>query len=198
MQARELGARVALLEADQVGGTRLNCGPAPVRTLARAARLARDWSSWQGFGLSGPAPVPDLPAILAKSGGWRATPATEGPGAATSASTAIMLIEHIGPVAFTGPRTLVDATARTWTSGPGHRGRRRIRGPLPVPGAELALTYKDIPALTSLPGDGSRSSAVPTPAARSRRSSPTSGSKVTMFEAGPAPGPGADPAVGAA
>ena len=40
LQARELGARVTVLEAAQVGGTSLNSGPAPVRTLARAARLA--------------------------------------------------------------------------------------------------------------------------------------------------------------
>jgi len=42
LQACELGARVTVLEAAQVGGTSLNSGPAPVRTLARAARLARD------------------------------------------------------------------------------------------------------------------------------------------------------------
>ena len=53
LQARELGAQVTLLEAAQVGGTNLNRGPAPVRTLARAARLARDWSSWSTFGLEG-------------------------------------------------------------------------------------------------------------------------------------------------
>ena len=63
----ELGARVTLLEAAQVGGTSLNSGPAPVRTLARAARLARDWSSWAAFGLTGAPPVPDLPAVLANS-----------------------------------------------------------------------------------------------------------------------------------
>jgi NADPH-dependent 2,4-dienoyl-CoA reductase/sulfur reductase-like enzyme len=45
LQARELGADVTLLEASEVGGTTLNRGPAPVRTLARAARLARDWYS---------------------------------------------------------------------------------------------------------------------------------------------------------
>src|ERR1700733_15840858 len=67
LQACELGARVTLLEAAQIGGTSLNRGPAPVRTLARAARLARDWSSWSTFGLRGPAPVPDLPAVLANS-----------------------------------------------------------------------------------------------------------------------------------
>ena len=67
LQACELGAQVTLLEAAQIGGTSLNRGPAPVRTLARAARLARDWSSWATFGLDGPAPVPNLPAVLANS-----------------------------------------------------------------------------------------------------------------------------------
>lgn len=60
VQARELGADVTVLEAEQIGGTSLNRGPAPVRTLARAARLVRDWSSWERFGLEGPAPVPNL------------------------------------------------------------------------------------------------------------------------------------------
>ena len=54
IQAVELGADVTLLEAEQVGGTNINHGPTPVRTLARAARLARDWSSWERFGLEGP------------------------------------------------------------------------------------------------------------------------------------------------
>jgi pyruvate/2-oxoglutarate dehydrogenase complex dihydrolipoamide dehydrogenase (E3) component len=62
IQARELGADVTLLEAEQDGGTSINRGPTPVRTLARAARLARDWSSWERFGLQGPRPVPNMDA----------------------------------------------------------------------------------------------------------------------------------------
>jgi pyruvate/2-oxoglutarate dehydrogenase complex dihydrolipoamide dehydrogenase (E3) component len=42
LQGRELGAQVILIESDRLGGTSLNRGPAPVRTLARAARLVRD------------------------------------------------------------------------------------------------------------------------------------------------------------
>jgi pyruvate/2-oxoglutarate dehydrogenase complex dihydrolipoamide dehydrogenase (E3) component len=45
LQARELCADVTLVEAKRVGGTSLNEGPAPVRTLARAARLMRDTQS---------------------------------------------------------------------------------------------------------------------------------------------------------
>jgi len=45
LQARELQADVTLIESKRVGGTSINEGPAPVRTLARAARLARDAGS---------------------------------------------------------------------------------------------------------------------------------------------------------
>src|SRR6516162_11694546 len=115
LQARELGAEVALLEADEVGGTTLNRGPAPVRTLARSARLARDWSSWRGFGLRGPAPVPDLPAILAKSAEVARYARDAKQLAAQLRDYGILLAEHTGPVAFTGPHTLRDCQVRNWT-----------------------------------------------------------------------------------
>ncbi len=56
LQARELQAEVTLIESKRVGGTSINEGPAPVRTLARAARLSRDAGSWETFGLKGARP----------------------------------------------------------------------------------------------------------------------------------------------
>ena len=41
LHAAELGAEVTLVERRRVGGTAFNSGPAPVRTLARAARLVQ-------------------------------------------------------------------------------------------------------------------------------------------------------------
>ncbi|GMU21214.1 MAG: dihydrolipoyl dehydrogenase [Phycisphaerae bacterium] len=41
-RARQLAARVALVERDKLGGTAVNDGVAPTRTLARAARYLRD------------------------------------------------------------------------------------------------------------------------------------------------------------
>src|SRR6476660_9842270 len=67
LHAAELGAAGTLVERGRVGGTALNSGPAPVRTLARAARLVRDWSSWDTFGLRGPRPEIDLAATLANA-----------------------------------------------------------------------------------------------------------------------------------
>src|ERR1700722_18821092 len=67
LHARELGADVTLIEAKRVGGTSLNEGPAPVRTLARAARLMRDARSWDRFGLRGDPPRLDIAAALANA-----------------------------------------------------------------------------------------------------------------------------------
>ena len=67
LHAAEFGAEVTLIERGRVGGTAFNSGPAPVRTLARAARLVRDWSSWETFGLRGPRPQVDVAATLANA-----------------------------------------------------------------------------------------------------------------------------------
>ena len=64
LQARELGAEVTLVEAERIGGTSLNDGPAPVRTLARAARMMRDAKSWDRLGLRGAPPEIDIAAAL--------------------------------------------------------------------------------------------------------------------------------------
>jgi pyruvate/2-oxoglutarate dehydrogenase complex dihydrolipoamide dehydrogenase (E3) component len=76
LQATELGADVTLLEAEEVGGTNLNRGPAPVRTLARAARLARDWSSWERFGLKAPGRCPTSRPSWPTAPGSPASPTT--------------------------------------------------------------------------------------------------------------------------
>src|ERR1700761_3389128 len=150
LQARELGAQGTPLEAGQVGGPSLNRGPAPVRTLARAARLARDGSSWPRFGLDGPAPVPDLPAVLANSERVARYAHEKKDLAGHLRRHGIDLIEGLGPVGFADPHTLT-AGPRTWS-------------------ADRIIVAVGGPAGRA----GSRSSAAPTPAARSRRSSTTS------------------------
>ena len=106
LQARELGAQVTLLEAGQVGGTSLNRGPAPIRTLARTARLARDWSSWAAFGLDGPPPVPNLPAAAANSERVARYAHDKKDVAGHLRHQGIDLEEHLGPVQFTDSHTV--------------------------------------------------------------------------------------------
>jgi pyruvate/2-oxoglutarate dehydrogenase complex dihydrolipoamide dehydrogenase (E3) component len=114
LQARELGADVTLLEAEQVGGTSLNRGPAPVRTLARAARLARDWSSWERFGLEGPRPVPNLEAVLANCARVARYAHDQKDIAGHLRHNGIDLDEHLGPIRFTGPHTVRAGDGRSW------------------------------------------------------------------------------------
>jgi pyruvate/2-oxoglutarate dehydrogenase complex dihydrolipoamide dehydrogenase (E3) component len=191
LQASELGARVTLLEAAQVGGTSLNSGPAPVRTLARAARLARDWSSWAAFGLTGAAPVPDLPAVIANSERVARYAHDKKDLAGHIRRHGIDLIEDLGPASFTGPHTMAADGGRTWTADSiilavgGHAAR------LPIPGADLALTYEDIPSLPRLPGRVAVIGGADT-GCQIASIFADLGAAVTLFEAGPILVPAAD------
>ena len=196
LQARELGAQVTLLEAAQVGGTSLNRGPAPVRTLARAARLARDWSSWAAFGLQGPAPVPDLPAIVANSDRVARYAHDKKDMAGHLRRHGIDLLEDLGPVSFTDPHTVAASSGRTWSADRiilavgGHAAR------LPIPGADLALTYEDIPSLASLPRKVAVVGGADTGCQMASIFADL-GTAVALFEAGPILVPGADLSVSA-
>jgi len=153
LQARELGADVTLLEADRVGGTNLNRGPAPVRTLARAARLAREWSSWERFGLEGPRPVANLDAVLANCIRVARYAHDRKDVAGLLRRSGIELDEQLGLVRFADPYTVRSGDGRSW-----HADRIVIAvgcraAALPVPGGELALTYEDIWSLKALPAE---------------------------------------------
>jgi len=113
--------------------------------------LARDWSSWSSFGLRGAAPVPDLPAVLANSKRVARYAHDKKDLGGHLRRQGIDLIEDLGPVRFTGPRSIAAMDGRAWSADRvilavgGHAAR------LPIPGAGHALTYEDIPSLTSLP-----------------------------------------------
>jgi pyruvate/2-oxoglutarate dehydrogenase complex dihydrolipoamide dehydrogenase (E3) component len=151
LQARELGADVTLVEAKRVGGTSLNEGPAPVRTLARAARLMRDTQSWGQFGLRGVAPQVDIAAALAAADRVASYAHEQRRLAEVVRGQGIDLVEEAGPARFVDPHTVRIPDGRAFGGDAvivavgGHAGR------LPIPGAELALTYEDIRNLTALP-----------------------------------------------
>ncbi|HEY6315942.1 MAG TPA: NAD(P)/FAD-dependent oxidoreductase [Streptosporangiaceae bacterium] len=196
LQGCELGARVTLLEAGQVGGTSLNRGPAPVRTLARTARLARDWSSWATFGLDGPPPVPNLPAVVANSDRVARYAHDKKDMAGHLRRHGIDMVEDLGPVGFVDPHTVTADGGRTWSADRiilavgGHAGRLRI------PGADLALTYEDIPSLTSLPHRVAVVGGADT-GCQIASIFADLGATVSLFEAGPVLVPAADASVSA-
>jgi pyruvate/2-oxoglutarate dehydrogenase complex dihydrolipoamide dehydrogenase (E3) component len=151
LQAAELGAEVTLVERSRVGGTSLNDGPAPVRTLARAARLARDWNSWETFGLRGPRPEIDLGATLANAQRVAGYAHERKHMSDHIRAMGIDLVEGLGDARFVDATTVTAADGRTWSAdriiiAVGGRASR-----LPIPGAEHALTFEDIRSLTALP-----------------------------------------------
>jgi pyruvate/2-oxoglutarate dehydrogenase complex dihydrolipoamide dehydrogenase (E3) component len=52
LRARELGATVALVEQDRLGGNCTNDGCAPTRVLAKAARLMREAEHFDEYALT--------------------------------------------------------------------------------------------------------------------------------------------------
>lgn len=151
LHAAGLGAEVTLIERGRVGGTALNRGPAPVRTLARAARLMRDWSSWETFGLRGPRPDIDVAATLANSQRVAAYLYERKRIADHIRSEGVELVEEAGDARFVDANTVTTADGRTWTADRIIIAAGGRPGRLPIPGAEFGLTYEDLRSLTSLP-----------------------------------------------
>jgi len=145
------GTDVTLIERGRVGGTALNAGPAPVRTLARAARLVRDWNSWDGFGLRGPKPDVDLDATLANATRVADYAHQHRRIGDHIRSQGVMVVEEAGDAEFFDDHTVKAPDGRTWEAdrvviAVGGRPARP-----PIPGVDLALTFEDIRSLQALP-----------------------------------------------
>jgi pyruvate/2-oxoglutarate dehydrogenase complex dihydrolipoamide dehydrogenase (E3) component len=151
LHARELGAEVTLVEARQVGGTSLNTGPAPVRTLARTARLMRDAKSWERLGLRGTIPEVDIAAALASAQRVADYVHHHRRFADALSRQGIDLVDGCGPAVFVDPQTVVVPDGREFSGDAVVVAVGGRAGRLPIPGAELALTYADLRTLTTLP-----------------------------------------------
>jgi pyruvate/2-oxoglutarate dehydrogenase complex dihydrolipoamide dehydrogenase (E3) component len=151
VRARQLGAEVLLLERQRLGGVSYNEGPVPVRTLARAARMVRDAGAWARFGLVGAAPRVDLAAALANARQAVRHVYEELHAADKLRALGIYVAEEIGTVRFVTPHALAVADGglfegdRIILAVGGHDRR------LPIPGAELGLSFRDVLHLVQLP-----------------------------------------------
>src|SRR5688500_8655723 len=66
LRAAELGARVAVTEAERTGGTCVNTGCVPTRVLAKTARLAREVRIAHRWGLAVSDPVIDWSSTVSR------------------------------------------------------------------------------------------------------------------------------------
>jgi pyruvate/2-oxoglutarate dehydrogenase complex dihydrolipoamide dehydrogenase (E3) component len=67
LRARELGASVALIEQNRMGGTCTNDGCVPTRVLAKAARLLRDYSQFSDYGIMTDSPEIDFVRLIQRT-----------------------------------------------------------------------------------------------------------------------------------
>lgn len=151
LRARELGASVALIERERLGGTCTNDGCVPTRVLAKAARLRREAEQCPEYGLVGPLPTVDFAQLL------RRTQQTvyrihekkqlikhlEGSGA--------QVFTNVGSARFANANTIElgnnnEVNGESFILCVGGHARR-----LDLPGAEHTITHSDTWSLKRLP-----------------------------------------------
>ena len=151
LRARELGATVALVERDTLGGTCTNDGCVPTRVLARAARLVRDSEQFGTYGLAGGCSRVDFGALVART-----------QQVVYQIHEKKQLLNHLkeaGAQPFIGVGQAQFADEHTLRLGDGRllQGKKFIISAggharrLSFPGSEHALTHSDIWSLTRLP-----------------------------------------------
>ena len=151
LRARELGAKVALVEKGRMGGVCTNDGCVPTRVLAHAARLTRESEQFGSYGLYVEKPRVDFARLIART--QEVVDQVHGKK---------QLLEHLdqagvsvfagrGPASFIDARTVVlgDGTRlqaeKFIICGGGHARR------FPFPGSEFVLTHSDVWSLDRLP-----------------------------------------------
>jgi pyruvate/2-oxoglutarate dehydrogenase complex dihydrolipoamide dehydrogenase (E3) component len=151
LRARELGATVALVEQDRLGGNCTNDGCAPTRVLAKAARLMREAAHFDEYGLVGEAPRPDMAQLLERVRETVDRLHSKKHLEEVLEQAGVVIYVGVGPAHFINEHAIVlhDGTrleAAKFVLCAGGRART-----ISFPGSEYALTHSDIWSLPSLP-----------------------------------------------
>jgi len=151
LRACELGARVALVERDRLGGTCTNDGCVPTRVLAKAARLMRDAEQYKEYGLLGEQPNVDLVTLISRAQDTVYRVHEKKQLLAHLRQAGATVWDGTGSARFIDPHTLELGDGRRLEADKfllclGGHARR-----LSFPGAEYALTHSDVWKLESLP-----------------------------------------------
>lgn len=151
LRARELGATVALIERDRLGGICSNDGCVPTRALAKAARLMRDASQFEKYGLTSVQPAIDFGRLMARTRQIVEDVHRKKQLRANLEQAGVQVYEQTGNAHFIDAHTLAlaDGThlaAQKVVLCAGGHARR-----LAFQGAEHTLTHNDVWSLTHLP-----------------------------------------------
>ncbi|MDX1687071.1 MAG: NAD(P)/FAD-dependent oxidoreductase [Candidatus Promineifilaceae bacterium] len=152
LRARELGAEVALVERDTLGGTCTNDGCVPTRVLAKAARLMRDSEQFGKYGLRlAGRPRVDFAAVMQRTKDVVAEVHAKKKLATHLEEVGVSVYNGAGPTHFLDAHTLRtanlgDVAGQRFVLCVGGRARR-----LPFPGAEHAITSTTVWELKEAP-----------------------------------------------
>lgn len=148
--ASRRGAKVALIESNLLGGTCLNKGCIPSKTLIRTSRLYREMRDAEHFGGRPPGGIAvDFPVVMERV---RRIRARLGEGDSAERLTAMGIDVHFGEARFAGPDSVtVGAKVLRFRKALVATGARPVRPP--IPGLEEAgyMTYENVFDLSECP-----------------------------------------------
>jgi len=148
--AAGMGARVALIERELMGGDCLNLGCVPSKALLRCARACADVRNAGEFGIEASEPSLSFPAVMERMRKLRARISSHDSAKRFSEEKGIDLF--LGEAAFSGHRSIdVDGTTLEFSKAVIATGSRAAE--LPVPGLKEGgyLTNETVFSLTELP-----------------------------------------------
>jgi len=148
--AAGLGARVALVERDLLGGDCLNVGCVPSKALIRAARAVADVRDAGTFGVQVPAGVTvDFPQVMAR---MRELRGAISPHDSAERFRGLGVDVYLGEARFTSPTTVeVDGRTLTFARACIATGARASAPPIPGLADAGYLTNETVFSLTALP-----------------------------------------------
>jgi pyruvate/2-oxoglutarate dehydrogenase complex dihydrolipoamide dehydrogenase (E3) component len=152
IRAAQFGAHTTLATSGAFGGMAATDGPAPVRTLAHAARLMREARQLPAYGIEVGAPRLDYGRLLE-----RVAEVVEAVGAHSALrpqaeAAGVVIREHVGPLRFTAADTLESSAGERFRAERIILCTGGVSRRLGVPGAELVATHSDAWSLTAVPG----------------------------------------------
>src|ERR671916_2751630 len=151
LRARELGATVALIESEHMGGVSTNDGCVPTRVLARAARLVRDAEQFAEYGLEGEPPAVNFVRLLNHTEHVVRTVHQKKQLRAQLEAADVHVVDGIGEARFLDGNTITlgnetNVQGEKFILCVGGHARR-----IPFPGSEHTLTHSDVWTMKGLP-----------------------------------------------
>ncbi len=151
LRAAGLGAKTALITRDAFGGMAANEGPIPVRTLAHAARLAREARQLPQYGIAVASPSIDYVRLLERAGQVVSEARAHSTLLEQTTEAGVALFEHVGAARFRDAYTIESQRAPQLRAANVVICTGGTSRALSVPGAELTVTPADAFGLKKVP-----------------------------------------------